>query len=153
MKLNLLGDDIYEMEQVESNIIMPVDGEIITAFTKDNLIYSETLEEWRGHSGIDIKADIGTKVKAIKEGVVKEVYEDNLWGGNIIVIDHGNGLESKYSNLGTRDMVKVGIEVKQGGDYISTVGNSANIEMLMDSHLHFEIIKDGEIVDPRSIIK
>ena len=55
------------MEQVESNIIMPVDGEIITAFTKDNLIYSETLEEWRGHSGIDIKADIGTKVKAIKE--------------------------------------------------------------------------------------
>ena len=34
--------------------------------------------------------------------------------GNIIVIDHGNGLESKYSNLGTRDMVKVGIEVKQG---------------------------------------
>ncbi len=116
MKLNLLGDDIYEMEQVESNIIMPVDGEIITAFTKDNLIYSETLEEWRGgHSGIDIKADIGTKVKAIKEGVVKEVYEDNLWGGNIIVIDHGNGLESKYSNLGTRDMVKVGIEVKQGG--------------------------------------
>lgn len=150
-EIEFIEDDIYEMEQVESNIIMPVDGEIITAFTKDNLIYSETLEEWRGHSGIDIKADIGTKVKAIKEGVVKEVYEDNLWG-NIIVIDHGNGLESKYSNLGTRDMVKVGIEVKQG-DYISTVGNSANIEMLMDSHLHFEIIKDGEIVDPRSIIK
>ncbi|MGN9164447.1 peptidoglycan DD-metalloendopeptidase family protein [Tissierellaceae bacterium HCP3S3_D8] len=150
-EIEFIDDRNYESVEKVNRFIMPADGEIITEFTEDSLIYSKTLDEWRGHSGIDIKLDIGTKVKAIGDGVVKDVYEDSLWG-NVIVIDHGDGIESKYSNLGTRDMVNVGVKVKQG-DHISTVGNSAGIEMLMDSHLHFEIIKDGKIVDPRSIMR
>lgn len=143
----------YEEEPVKTGkeFIRPVEGEVITVFTTDGLIYSETLDEWRGHSGIDIRADTGTKVKAPKEGTIKKVEEDELWGITI-VIDHGNGLETKYANLGTKDMVQEGVQVKQG-DYIGTVGKTASIEMLMDSHLHFEVIKDGKLVDPRSIME
>lgn len=137
--------------EANQNSIWPLSGEIITVFTTDNLIYSETLGEWRGHSGIDIKADLGTKVKAVKGGKVKKIEEDDLWGITII-IDHGNGLETKYANLATKEMVKEGIEVKQG-DEISTVGKTAGVEMLMDSHLHFEVIRDGKLVDPRSILE
>lgn len=132
------------------NMIYPVEGEIITEFVNDSLIYSETLGEWRTHLGIDIKAELNTTVKAPLAGVIKSVYEDDLWG-KIIVIDHGNGLETKLANLGSTDMVKEGLEVAQG-DHIATVGKSANIEMLMEDHLHFEVIKDGKNMDPRSII-
>ena len=47
-------------------------------------------------------------------------------------------------------MVKEGLEVKYG-DYISTVGDTANIELIMAPHLHYEVYKDGKIIDPRSI--
>jgi len=136
--------------QNNQGYIWPLSGEVITVFTTDNLIYSETLDEWRGHAGIDIEAELGTKVKAVKDGTVKKVEEDDLWG-IAITIDHGNDMETKYANLGTKEMVEEGIQVKQG-DHIGTVGETASIEMLIDSHLHFEARKDGELVDPRSIL-
>lgn len=132
------------------DMVYPVEGEIITPFVNDSLIYSETLEEWRAHVGIDIKANLNDIVIAPQKGLIKSVYEDDLWG-KVIVIDHGNGLESKLANLGTTEMVKEGLEVLKG-DHIGTVGKTAKIEMLMDDHLHFELIKDGKNIDPRSII-
>lgn len=153
-------DDIEELEEVEDinfvstssgTIILPVDGPIITEYTSNALVYSETLEAWVGHGAIDIGADLGTPVKAAADGTIKEVYEDELWG-IVIVIDHGNQLETRYSNLSTKEMVKEGVKVKQG-DHISKVGDTAKIEMLMDPHLHFEVIKNGKIVDPRSITR
>ncbi|MDR7869453.1 MAG: M23 family metallopeptidase [Tissierellaceae bacterium] len=142
----------YVEEPPKANIApkLPIEGEIITEFAKDKLIYSETLEEWRGHSGIDIKAEVGSKVITVLDGTVTKVYEDSLWG-KTIVIDHGEGLQTKYSNLGTLEMVKEGLEVRQG-DNIATVGKSAHIELLMDDHLHFEVINKDKSVDPRSII-
>lgn len=144
-------DNYVEEAKKIAEMIMPVKGEVITEFAKDKLIYSKTLEEWRGHSGIDIKANLGDKVIAVLDGKVSKVYEDSLWG-KTIVIDHGDNLESKYSNLGTLEMVKEGIEVRQG-DNISTIGKSAQIELLMEDHLHFEVIKDKKTADPRSIIR
>ena len=131
------------------NMILPIEGGVITEYTKDSLIYSKTLESWVGHKAIDIGAKEGQTVVAAMDGVVKEVYDDQLWG-MVIVLDHGDEILTRYSNLATKDMVKVGIDVKQG-DHISKVGKSAKIEMLMEPHLHFEMINNGKIVDPRSI--
>ena len=144
--------DDYNEEQINTRkgSIMPVEGQIIQEHSNDTLIYSETLGEWRAHLGIDIKASIGTKVKAALDGEVKKAYYDKLWG-NIIILDHGNGLETKYANLNTLEMVKEGVKVKQG-DYISAVGKSADIEMMTEDHLHYEVIKNGKVIDPRSII-
>lgn len=145
------SEEPSQASTTSKDLIMPIQGDIITEFAQDKLIYSETLEEWRGHSGIDIKAEIGANVIAPMDGTVTKVYEDSLWG-KTIVIDHGNGLETKYCNLGTLEMVKEGLNVKQG-DYIATVGKSAQIELLMEDHLHFEVIKNQKTVDPRSIIR
>lgn len=153
-------DDIDELEEVDEinlvstssgTIILPIDGPVITEYTSNTLVYSETLEAWVGHGAIDIKADVGTPVKAAADGTVKEVYEDDLWG-IVIVIDHGNQLETKYANLSTKEMVREGTKVKQG-DHISKVGDTAKIEMLMEPHLHFEVRKNGKLVDPRSITR
>lgn len=133
----------------QASFIMPLSGEVITEFSKDSLIYSKTLEEWRAHTGLDIKGNIGSKVVAVADGQVKDLYEDLLWG-YLVLIDHGNGIQSKYANLDSNLLVKKGQSLKQG-DVIGSVGKSANIEILMDDHLHFEIIRDGKNIDPRSI--
>lgn len=149
-------EDEYEEKEKDSDLVqettkvfLPIDGPILTEHTSDSLIYSETLESWIGHEGIDIEATEGAVVKAAADGVIKEVYEDELWG-IVILIDHGGGLQTRYSNLATKDMVKANLKVKKGDD-ISKVGNTAKIEMLMKPHLHFEVIKNGKLVNPRSI--
>ncbi|MCF6465059.1 hypothetical protein C3E90_04010 [Clostridium sp. Cult2] len=129
------------------NMIAPVEGVLGTGYTKDNLIYSETLEEWTGHKGIDILAEEDSQVVAALSGIVQEVYNDELWG-IVIILDHGNGLMTKYANLSTADMVKEGIKVNKG-DLIGKVGRTAPIEMMMEPHIHFEVIKDGISVDPK----
>ncbi|NLY45282.1 MAG: M23 family metallopeptidase [Tissierella sp.] len=150
-EIEFIDNYVEEPAKVTREMIMPIEGEILTEYAKDKLVYSETLEEWRGHPGIDIKAKLGTAVKAVLDGTVSKVYEDSLWG-KTIVIDHGEGLETIYSNLGTLEMVEVGIKVKQG-DNISTIGKTAQIELLMEDHLHFEVIKNQKTADPRSIIR
>lgn len=148
-------DDYENIEEVDNKTkennswILPVEGEILTEFALDKLVFSQTLEEWRAHTGLDIKAKLGDKVKAPGNGIIKEVIDDDLWGITI-VIDHENGIETRISNLATMEMVKEGLEVKQG-DIISSVGNTAAVEMSMVSHVHYEVFKNGKIVDPRSI--
>lgn len=158
------SEEVEEMEEIQEpeeekeplpintgkDMLMPVEGKLGLGFTKDTLIYSETLEEWTSHNGIDIFAAEGTPVKACLSGKVTEVYEDSLWG-IVIIIDHGNGLMTKYANLSTKDMVKEGGQVNKG-DTISKLGKTATIEMLIDSHIHFEVIKDGVNVDPNEYL-
>ena len=130
---------------------VPVKGEIIRGFAKDSLIYSDTLEEWVTHLAIDIKAERTTVIKAAEEGTVKSIKNDPRYGLTI-VIEHVNGFETVYSNLLTTEFVKEGEQVEKGQS-IGTVGNSASFEIVDEPHLHFEIIKDGENVDPNIYLK
>ena len=126
---------------------LPVSGTVLNDYTGEALVYSKTLGDWRVHSGIDIKAGIGSSVKAGDDGIIEDVFTDEQMG-IVIVIDHGNGLRSIYSNLSTDEMVKKGNSVSRG-DIISGVGDSALIETGEIGHLHFEITEDGKDVDPK----
>ena len=129
----------------------PVEGEIVREFAQDNLVYSETLEEWVTHNGIDIKADKTTVVKAAEAGVVKSIKNDPRYGLTI-VIEHDDVYQTVYSNLLTSEFVIEG-ETVEKGQSIGTVGNSAVFEIADEPHLHFEILKDSIQVDPSIYIK
>ena len=129
----------------------PVEGEITNEFAKDTLIYSNTLQEWVTHCGIDIKADKTTIVKASAEGTVKSIKNDPRYGITV-VIEHANGYSSVYSNLLTAEFIKEGEQVEQG-QTIGTVGNTATFEIADDTHLHFEILMNGEYVNPELYLK
>lgn len=131
--------------------IMPVQGEILKQYGKEKLIYSDTLKEWTTHLGIDIKADKTTIVKSSSDGCVKSIKNDPRYGLTV-VIEHENGFTSVYSNLLTAEFVVVGENVKSG-QTIGTVGNSATFEILDEPHLHFEILKDGNAIDPEMYVK
>lgn len=161
-KVNSSSDDnngtIEQVEQVEKEetpkdptFTMPVDGEIVKHYGKEKLIYSDTLKEWTTHLGIDIKADKTTIVKSSSDGIVKSIKNDPRYGLTVVV-EHGNGFSSVYSNLLTAEFVVTGENVKSG-QTLGTVGNSATFEVLDDPHLHFEILKDGVAVDPEMYIK
>ena len=131
--------------------IRPVDGEIIKDYAKDNLIYSDTLQEWTTHLGIDFMAEKTSVVKAAAEGKIKSIKNDPRYGLTI-VMEHRNGFTSMYSNLLSTEFVTVGEEVK-AGQTIATIGNTATFEIADDTHLHFEIKKDGINVDPNLYMK
>lgn len=129
----------------------PVEGEITNNFAKDTLIYSNTLQEWVTHNGIDIKADKTTIVKASAEGTIKSIKNDPRFGITV-VIEHVNGFSTVYANLLTAEFVKEAEVVKQG-QTIGTVGNTATFEIADEPHLHFEMLKDNEYIDPNLYLK
>jgi murein DD-endopeptidase MepM/ murein hydrolase activator NlpD len=94
------------------------------------------------HRGIDLKAAYGTEVPAASDGKVVEVGENGAYGLTVVV-DHGSGLKTRYAHLATTD-VTVGDQVLQGQD-IGRVGQSGRAT---GPHLHFEVIRNGQRVDP-----
>lgn len=140
-----------ETKQADISFSKPVEGEIVKEFAQDNLIYSNTLEEWTTHTGIDIKAEKTTVVKAAEAGMVKSIKNDPRYGLTI-VIEHQNGFQTVYSNLLTSEFVVEGENVEKGQS-LGTVGNTAAFEIADEPHLHFEILKDSVAVDPSIYLK
>lgn len=129
----------------------PVEGEIVKDFAIDNLIYSETLQEWTTHTGIDIKAEKTSIVKCAEAGTVKSIKNDPRYGLTIIV-EHANGFQTVYSNLLTSEFVVEGEKVEKGQS-LGTVGNTAAFEIADEAHLHFEVLKDSVQVNPNIYLK
>ena len=136
---------------VELSFAKPVEGEIVRDFAVDSLIFSETLQEWTTHTGIDIKADKTTVVKSAEKGTVKSIKNDPRYGLTVVV-EHENGFKTVYSNLLTSEFVVEGEKIEKGQS-IGTVGNTAAFEIADEPHLHFEMIKDSTQVDPNIYIK
>jgi murein DD-endopeptidase MepM/ murein hydrolase activator NlpD len=95
------------------------------------------------HLAIDIAAPAGTTVHASDAGVVTYAGWRNNGGGNVIQIDHGNGIQTVYNHLGSI-WVSVGQSVAPG-EGIGAVGCTGNCT---GPHVHFEVIVNGVIVNP-----
>lgn len=130
--------------------ILPVSGEIIGEFSGDTLVKDVTLGDWRTHNGIDIAAKKGESVLAASKGTIKDIYDDSLWG-TVMEIEFEGGYVGTYRLLGKNTTAKIGQSVACG-DVIGAVGDSAICENKLDSHLHFEVRKEGNLVDPKSLV-
>jgi len=100
----------------------------------------------RMHNGVDIVAPEGTPVYATADGLVRKVeqaFEEGKGRGRYIIIDHEKGYSTLYSQLSAYNTSE-GKEVKQG-DIIGYVGSSG---ISTGPHLHYEVMKDGENVNP-----
>ena len=145
-------EEVVEEEPVKPlEFAYPVEGEILKSFAMENLVFSETLQEWVVHKGIDIKAPRTTVVKAAEEGTVKSIKNDPRYGLTV-TIEHREGYKTIYANLLTTEFVTEGETVTKGQS-IGTVGNSAAFEIADEPHLHFEMLKDDVTVDPTLYLK
>ena len=91
----------------------PVKGQVIREFAKESLVFSNTLQEWITHNGVDIKADKTTVVKSAASGTVTAIKNDPRYGLTVI-INHDNGYQTIYSNLLTAEFVVKGEKVEKG---------------------------------------
>ncbi|WP_051412027.1 M23 family metallopeptidase [Halonatronum saccharophilum] len=123
-------------EQEIISLSNPVEGELALLWRepyKDRI-----LDAWKFNSGIDIKASIGTKVKAAQRGYVEELINDD-YRGMTIIIKHNDTYKTLYKNLKS-SYIEEGEEVSKG-QAIGEVGDSGRNE---DNVFHFELLKfDG----------
>lgn len=134
----------------EQSAVWPVDGEVQRDYSMDALQYDPTMSDWRTHDGLDIAAEIGTKVLAVKSGTVQSVYADDLYG-TTVVIDHGDGLVICYANLEQIPTVYEGDTVA-AGDVIGSVGDTAKCESVQEGHLHLSAKLNDKSVSPQEYL-
>ena len=126
--------------------VWPVNGEIVTPYSEDVLMYNRTMRDWRTHDGIDVESELGTHVMAMSAGTVEDIYKDDLYG-TTVVISHPNGVTSFYSNLAEMPTVSIGDGVSTG-EVIGAVGDTALGETGEVMHLHIAMSKDGASINP-----
>lgn len=127
---------------------LPVEAGVIgNDYAMDSFVFSETLNQWQAHSGIDFVTDGQADVMACGDGTVVEVITDNILDGNTVVIDHGNDLKSYYKSLAADVTVKEGDKVTKG-QVIGKTSTSGYSEFKTGEHVHFEITLKDEYVDP-----
>lgn len=138
---------------VDTKFAKPVEGSLARAYTTD-LVYSETIGNWFTNHGMEIKAELGTNVMAVLDGKVESVDNDQSRMGKYVVINHQNGLKTVYANLDEKVNVKVGDTVKKG-KVIGKVGKTRESysEEKFGDHLHFEVMKGKDYVDPSKYVK
>ena len=144
-------DDTPVMAEEPHLVVSPLQGEVVAAFSMDQLIYSETMDDWRTHDGMDISAEAGTAVLAACSGTVDSVAEDPLMG-TTVVIRHSGGYETTYASLQAKPTVAEGDAVS-AGQIIGAVGTTAAAESAQGPHLHFSVACNGEAVDPEVFLE
>lgn len=145
--------DTAQPEPVEQSVpsfVKPVDGQITKPFSGDELVYNETLGDWRTHNGLDISCAQGAAVRSAVAGTVCNIYEDGMWGQVVDV--ESDKMTWRYTGLepGTVS-VKVGDAV-QPGTPLGKIGE-ITAEVGQGTHLHLEILRDGSPVDPEHYMK
>lgn len=120
--------------------VTPVTGTITSRYGVSSRIRKSN------HTGLDISAKSGTDIKAVAAGtVISAKYEGSY--GNLVKIDHGNGLETWYAHT-SKMYIKAGQKV-EAGDIIAAVGSTGNST---GPHLHLEIRINGEHVNPQKYL-
>ena len=119
---------------------LPVSGVISSRYGVSSRIRSST------HTGLDIATPLGTPIKVVAGGTITCASYNGSYG-NLVKVDHGNGLETWYAHT-SKMYVKVGQQVN-AGDVIAAVGSTGNST---GPHLHLEIRINGQHVNPQKYL-
>lgn len=110
-------------------------------YSAGQLVYHETLDEWRIHDGVDYLGQADTPVRAVMGGRVERVYEDPFLG-NCLLLVSTDGYRCLYASLGPELLVEQGAAVS-AGQTLGFMGDSALCERAEGFHVHVELHKDG----------
>ena len=129
----------------------PLDNlEIVKDYSATSLMFNKTLKKWEAHKWVDLKANEGDSVYSVLDGTIESIESDYL-SGTVITIVHSDGIKTIYGSLSQDVTVAVGDKVTRG-QKIATASNTAQAEKNEGVHLHFEVVKDGNKVDPNEFL-
>ena len=131
--------------------VSPATGTVIKSHSTTVPVFSNTLDEYRIHTGLDISTDEGAPVYASADGEITNIYNDPMLG-QTVEITHSDTHKSYYSNLAKGNVeCAVGDKVS-GGTVIGYVGDTTISELADEPHLHFELKVSGASVNPLDYI-
>ncbi len=144
------GKPVDGPASVKKEYMLPAGTDIVKDFSMGIPVFSDTMNDWRTHNGVDFGGNEGDSVLAAADATVTAVYEDTSWGG-VIELDFGNGATAKYCGLQFDSItLAVGDTVKQG-DTVGVLGKLP-VEAKEGCHLHYEMRVDGVIADPLEVM-
>ena len=145
------SEAVFKGYNPNDKMVWPVSGEIVMDYSGDELVYDLTLDQYNTNEYIAISTNVGTPVKAASDGIVTDVYYDDITG-TTVVIDDGNGWVTEYGQLQSNVLVSTGDYVQEG-QVIGGVDYSTKSEVLLGNHLDFKVTNNGEPVDPKSVLE
>ena len=134
----------------DANMHWPVLGDVVMDFAMDRLVYDITLDQWRTNDRLAIAAQRGDAVRAAAAGVVIDIQDSRQFGPTV-VIDHGNGWVTTYSQLDPDKAVSIG-DVVTRGQIIGTVGSPSIFGSLLGYHVNFAITNDNAPINPHTLL-
>lgn len=126
----------------------PVSGVVTKEFSDSVPVFSETMNDYRVHLGVDVSGASGEAVKASADGTVGAIWEDPLMGTCMTIV-HDGGFVTTYKGLS--ELIPEGIAqgvAVSAGQPVAAIGESALIEIAEEPHVHLEMTLNGEQVDP-----
>lgn len=133
---------------VPTSFLLPAEGSLAKKHDATAQVFSNTMQDYRVHLGIDITTEEAAPVYAAADGTVKKIWEDVRYG-QCVAIEHGGECVTVYKNLAVtlEEGIKEGAKISAGA-LIGAVGDTAMVEIADDPHLHFEMTVKGLAVDP-----
>ena len=134
--------------RVTDSLIYPVKSRSVLKQYSEDAVFSQTMRDYRAHTGCDFSADEGENIYAMCAGTVKDISVSELYG--VIVEVGSEGFSVYYCGLDPELSVDKGNELKEG----DTIGTVAQIpcESADDPHVHVEIRVGSKLIDPLSVI-
>ena len=128
----------------------PVKGNIIMDFSPESTIYFATLDQYRCNPAIYIQAATGTQVVSCANGLVTAIEADEEFG-TTITMDLGDGYQAIYGQLENVQVKKD--SVVSAGDVIANISTPSKYFGVEGSHLYFQLLKNGEPINPRAYLE
>lgn len=137
-----------QVEDKLPSFILPVNGVLSKKHDPTLQVYSNTMNDYRVHIGVDIVTEEAAPVYAAADGKISKIWEDTLMG-YCIAVKHSGDCYTIYKNLSETlpQGITEGTSVR-AGQLIGSVGESAMIEIAEEPHIHFEMTVGDLSVDP-----
>lgn len=134
----------------DSKIMWPVDGDVILNYSMDKSIYFSTLNQYKYHPAIVISAPVGSEVKCAARGEVKKITVDEETG-TTLTMKLGNKYEAVYGQL--KEVAVEEGDVVEAGELLGYVSEPTKYYTLEGSNLYFQLLKNGDPVNPMDFIE
>ena len=147
-EIDIIEPSIQESPLVfseEDILSWPVDGNVLSPFNMEQTVYFATLDQYKYNPAVIIAGDVGEEVWAATDGKVTSIKED-AQTGTTVTVDLGDGFEAIYGQLGELH-VKEGDRIEEGV-LIGYLGEPTKYYSVEGCNLYFQLLKDGEAVDP-----
>lgn len=127
---------------------LPVSGSLTKKHSVETQVFSQTMNDYRIHLGVDIATETAAPVFAVADGEVAQIWEDPMMGW-CVALSHGGECMTVYKNLCKEfaEGIAVGSDVITG-QLLGSVGDTAMMEIAEEPHLHLEMTVKGLQVDP-----